>query len=94
MHRHCMRGIDSTWASMCRRGGVPHSRGPMLTASQLPASLGFLSAHSVWTAQARADLREFVGYSRADELEKLEKLKASGAISADEFAKLRAQAIG
>lgn len=45
-------------------------------------------------AQARDQLRHIVGYSTADEIEKLEKLKASGAISADEYARLRARALG
>lgn len=45
-------------------------------------------------AQSRERLREFVGQSPAYELEKLEALKASGSINADEFAKLRARVIG
>ena len=60
----------------------------------LTQSRGMAERSNRQTAQARADLREFVGYSRADELEKLQKLKTSGAISADEFSKLRAQVIG
>jgi hypothetical protein len=60
----------------------------------LTQSKGMAERSNRHAAQARENLREFVGYSRADELEKLEKLKASGAINADEFAKLRAQAIG
>jgi hypothetical protein len=44
--------------------------------------------------QAQKDLREFVGFSPADELKKLDELKTSGAISADEYAKLRAKVIG
>ncbi|WP_199556123.1 SHOCT domain-containing protein [Sandaracinobacteroides hominis] len=44
--------------------------------------------------QAQKDLREFVGVSPADELEKLEKLKAAGTISPEEFSKLRAKVIG
>lgn len=42
---------------------------------------------------AREHLREVVGFSVADELEKLGKLKASGAISADEYTKLRAKLV-
>lgn len=42
-------------------------------------------------AEAREELRNFVGYSRADELEKLERLKAAGTISTDEYAGLRAK---
>lgn len=44
--------------------------------------------------QAQKDLREFVGVSTADELEKLDKLKAAGSITAEEFTRLRAKVIG
>ena len=44
--------------------------------------------------QAQKDLREFVGFSPADELKKLDDLKAAGSISADEHSKLRAKLIG
>ena len=44
--------------------------------------------------QARSELRDFVGYSPAEELTKLDALKAAGTISADEHAKLRAKVIG
>lgn len=60
----------------------------------LTQSKGMAERNDLQRNQARSELREFVGYSRADELEKLEKLKASGVINADEFARLRAQAIG
>jgi hypothetical protein len=40
---------------------------------------------------ARDELRATVGFSVADEITKLEKLKADGAITADEFSKLRAK---
>jgi hypothetical protein len=43
--------------------------------------------------QARDDLRQVVGFSVADELEKLERLKSTGAISNDEYARLRARAV-
>ena len=43
--------------------------------------------------KAREQLRSFVGFSAADELEKLDKMKASGAITADEYARLRARAL-
>ncbi len=45
-------------------------------------------------AKARDDLREFVGVGIADEIAKLEKLKADGSITADEFTRLRARVIG
>lgn len=44
--------------------------------------------------EAQKELREFVGYSPADELKKLDDLKAAGTISADEYGKLRAKVIG
>ena len=43
--------------------------------------------------QAREDMRHFVGYSVADELEKLERLKNSGTISNEEYMRLRARAV-
>ena len=43
--------------------------------------------------QARDDLRQVVGSSVADELEKLERLKSTGAISNDEYTRLRARAV-
>ena len=43
--------------------------------------------------QAREDMRHFVGYSVADELEKLERLKNSGTISNEEYTQLRARAV-
>jgi predicted membrane channel-forming protein YqfA (hemolysin III family) len=43
--------------------------------------------------QAREDVRHFIGYSVADELEKLERLKNSGTISNEEYARLRARAV-
>ena len=43
--------------------------------------------------QAREDMRHFIGYSIADELEKLERLKNSGVISNEEYSRLRARAV-
>jgi hypothetical protein len=43
--------------------------------------------------QARGELRQIVGLSVADELEKLERLKNSGTISNEEYAHLRAQVV-
>ena len=42
---------------------------------------------------ARDELRQVAGFSAADELEKLDRLKAAGTISADEHARLRARAL-
>jgi hypothetical protein len=45
-------------------------------------------------AQAsRDELRRVIGFSVADELEKLNKLKTSGSISEQEFAMLRAKLV-
>lgn len=43
--------------------------------------------------QARDELRQIVGFSVADEIGKLEKLKAQGAISPDEYQRLRAKLV-
>jgi predicted membrane channel-forming protein YqfA (hemolysin III family) len=43
--------------------------------------------------QAREELRQVVGFSVADELEKLERLKNSSAISNEEYMRLRARAV-
>lgn len=44
--------------------------------------------------KAREQLRSFVGFSAADEIEKLDKLKAAGTITAEEYGTLRARALG
>jgi hypothetical protein len=41
--------------------------------------------------QAREELRHVVGFSAADEIEKLERLKNAGTISAEEYTRLRAR---
>lgn len=41
--------------------------------------------------QARDEFRRVVGFSVADEIEKLDRLKSSGSITGDEFARLRAR---
>ena len=43
------------------------------------------------TRRAREELRQVVGFSVADEIEKLERLKKTGAISDQEYARLRAR---
>jgi len=54
-----------------------------------------MAERNVKQAQAeREQLRQIVGTSDADELVKLDQLKASGSISDDEYQKLRAKAIG
>jgi hypothetical protein len=42
---------------------------------------------------ARDHLRQAVGFSAADEIEKLDRLKAAKSISEDEYARLRAQLV-
>jgi len=43
--------------------------------------------------QAREQLRHMVGFSAADEIEKLERMKSAGTISADEYTRLRARVV-
>jgi hypothetical protein len=43
--------------------------------------------------EAREELRRAVGFSVADEIEKLDRLKKSGSISDQEFARLRAKLV-
>ena len=43
--------------------------------------------------QARDELRRVVGFSAADEIEKLDRLKKAGSIGEDEFARLRAKLV-
>ena len=56
-------------------------------------SRGWAERQSQRMQQTREDMRHFVGYSIADELEKLERLKNSGTISSEEFTRLRARAV-
>ncbi|WP_233887291.1 SHOCT domain-containing protein [Paraburkholderia flagellata] len=43
--------------------------------------------------KAREELRHIVGYSVADEIEKLDKLKTAGSISDDEYKRLRSRLV-
>jgi hypothetical protein len=43
--------------------------------------------------QARDELRKVVGYSAADEIEKLDRLKKAGTITDAEFSRLRANLV-
>ena len=54
---------------------------------------GMAARQSQRVQQAREDMRHFVGYSAADEIEKLERLKNSGTISNEEYTRLRARAV-
>ena len=54
---------------------------------------GMAERQSQRVRQAREDMRHFVGYSVADEIEKLKRLKNSGTISNEEYTRLRARAV-
>jgi hypothetical protein len=54
---------------------------------------GMAERQSQRVQQAREDMRHFVGFSVADELEKLQRLKNSNVISNDEYERLRARAV-
>ena len=54
---------------------------------------GMAERNSQQARQARDDLRNAVGFSAADEIEKLGRLKEAGSISDDEFARLRARLV-
>jgi len=54
---------------------------------------GMAERQSERAQQAREQLRQVVGFSVADEIEKLERLKNSNAISNEEYARLRARAV-
>ena len=56
-------------------------------------SRGMAERHNQRAQEARSELRQIVGFSVADEIEKLERLKNSGAISNEEYAHLRARAV-
>jgi predicted membrane channel-forming protein YqfA (hemolysin III family) len=54
---------------------------------------GMAERQSQRAQEAREELRHVVGFSVADELEKLERLKNSGTISNEEYSRLRARAV-
>jgi len=56
-------------------------------------SRGMAERQSQRAQQAREELRQVVGFSVADELEKLERLKNSNMISNEEYLRLRARAV-
>jgi Short C-terminal domain/Phospholipase_D-nuclease N-terminal len=56
-------------------------------------STGMAERSTQQAQQAREDLRRVVGYSIADEIEKLDRLKKSGAITDQEFTRLRAKLV-
>lgn len=54
---------------------------------------GMAERNRMQARQARDELRQIVGFSAADELTKLERLKAEKAISDQEYARLRARIV-
>jgi hypothetical protein len=52
---------------------------------------GMAERNAEQAQQARNELRRVVGFSAADEIEKLDRLKKAGSISDAEFARLRAR---
>jgi predicted membrane channel-forming protein YqfA (hemolysin III family) len=54
---------------------------------------GMAERQSQRVQQAHDELRHVVGFSVADELEKLERLKNSGTISNEEYSRLRTRAV-
>ena len=56
-------------------------------------SRGMAERNAQRMQQAREELRHVVGYSVADEIEKLERLKNAGTISNEEYIRLRARVV-
>ncbi|MBV8095949.1 MAG: PLDc_N domain-containing protein [Acetobacteraceae bacterium] len=56
-------------------------------------SRGMAERNAQRAQQAREELRHFVGFSAADEIEKLERLKSAGTISSEEYGRLRARIV-
>lgn len=56
-------------------------------------SRGMAERNAQRAQQARDELRHVVGFSAADEIEKLERLKNAGTISAEEYTRLRARVV-
>jgi Short C-terminal domain/Phospholipase_D-nuclease N-terminal len=54
---------------------------------------GMAERSSQQAQQTREELRRVVGFSVADEIKKLDQLKKSGAITEEEFARLRAKLV-
>jgi len=54
---------------------------------------GMAERSSQRAQQARDELRQVVGFSAADEIEKLDRLKKSGSITDQEFTRLRAKLV-
>ena len=62
-------------------------------AYMITQSRGMAERSSQQVQQARDELRHVVGFSVADEIEKLGRLKKSGSITDQQFARLRAKLV-
>lgn len=54
---------------------------------------GMAERNEARATQAKDELRQIVGFSAADEIEKLGRLKSAGSISEQEYARLRARLV-
>jgi cbb3-type cytochrome oxidase subunit 3 len=54
---------------------------------------GMAERNRAQASEAREELRHIVGFSAADEIVKLDKLKAAGSITADEYGRLRTKLV-
>ena len=54
---------------------------------------GMAERNQARAREARDELRQVVGFSAADEIEKLDRLKSAGSISEQEYARLRARLV-
>jgi hypothetical protein len=54
---------------------------------------GMAERNEARASQAKDELRQFVGFSAADEIEKLGRLKSAGSISEQEYARLKARLV-
>jgi hypothetical protein len=54
---------------------------------------GMAERNEARARQAQDDFRQFVGFSAADEIEKLDRLKSAGSISEQEYARLRTRLV-
>jgi hypothetical protein len=55
---------------------------------------GMAERNQARAQEARDELRQIAGFSAADEIEKLNRLKSAGSISEQEYARLRAKLVG
>ena len=62
-------------------------------AYMITQSRGMAERNAKQAQQARDELRQVVGFSVADEIEKLDRLKKSGSINDQEFTRLRAKLV-